>query len=113
MSRVLKLIGRVAIPIVAIVLVLAALPIYGRITESSRISAALAKQLTTGLPYYSVQVQFGFRPQYFNIQKLQSIGTLAGTKGDTCKVLDVTAAQVHEIADFYWVKRVVTLGEAK
>ena len=110
MTRVLS---RVGLAIVAIVVVLAALPAYGRLTESSRISAALAKQLTTGQPYYSVQVQFDFRPQYFNIQKLQSIGTLAGTKGDTCKVLDLTVDQVHRIAGFYWVKRVVTLAEAQ
>jgi hypothetical protein len=113
MSRVTKLVLRVALPIIVIVVILAALPIYGRFTSSSRISSALAKQLTTGQPFYSVQVQFGFRPQYFNLQKLQAIGTLAGTKGDTCKVLDVTAGQVHEIADLYWVKRVVTLGEAQ
>jgi FlaG/FlaF family flagellin (archaellin) len=113
MNRTVKLLLRVGIPIVAIVVILAALPVYGRMTSSSRISPALARQLTTGQPYYSVQVQFGFRPQYFNLQKLQAIGTLAGTNGDTCKVLDVTAGQVHEIADLYWVKHVVTLGEAQ
>ena len=112
MSRMLKLAIRVGVPIVAIVLILAALPVYGRVTESSRISPALRQQMAGGQPYYSVQVQLGFRPQYFNLQKLQEIGTIAGTKGNTCKVLDVTAGQVREIADLYWVKRVVTLGEA-
>jgi len=115
MSRrrlVLKLLLRVGIPIVAIVVVLAALPVYGRLTESSRISPALARQLAGGQPYYSVQVDFGFRPQYFNLQKLQAIGTLAGSNGTSCKVLDVTAGQVRQIADLYWVKQVATIGEA-
>jgi hypothetical protein len=110
---VLKLLVRVGIPIVAIVLVLTALPIYGRITSSSRISPALRQQLDSGQAFFSVQVDFGFRPQYFNLQTLQSIGTLAGANGTTCKVLDVDAGQVHQIANLYWVKRVETVGEAR
>jgi hypothetical protein len=114
MSRrrvVTKLLIRVAIPILAIVILLGALPIYGRVTASSRISPALHQQLDSGQPYMSVQVKFAFHPQYFNLQKLQAIGTLAGVNGNTVKVLDVDAGQVNQIADLYWVKRVEAIGE--
>jgi hypothetical protein len=110
--RVVTLVLRVALPVLALVIVLAALPLYGRATASDRISPALHRELDSGQQYLSVAVEFSFHPQYYNLQKLQSIGTLAGVNGDTVKVLDVDAGQVHQIADLYWVKRVETIGEA-
>lgn len=115
MSRrrvVIGLLVRLALPLLAIVAVLGALPLYGHLTSSSRISPLLSAQLKTGQPVYSVQVDLALRPQYFNIQKLQSMGTLAGVKGNSMKVLDIGASQVHAIADLYWVKRVETIGES-
>lgn len=106
------LLVRLALPVLAIVVVLGALPLYGRLTSSSRISPALREQLRAGQPSYSVRVELTLRPQYFNIQKLQSLGTLAGVKGTSVKVLDIGAAQVHTIADLYWVKQVKTIGES-
>lgn len=93
----------------AALLALEAGPLYGILTANSRLSPALQQQLRQDLPVYSVMVTFPFRPEFFHINKLQQIGTVAGVEGSRIRVFQVTAAQVREIAGFYWIKQVDVL----
>ena len=106
------LLVRLLVPAVVGTLALGANPLYGALTANSRLSAPLRQELREGLPAYSVVVTFPFRPEFFHITKLQQIGTVAGVKDNSIRVLQLTAAQVREIAGFYWVKKVETLEEA-
>jgi len=103
---------RLLVPAAAAALALGASPLYGALTAQSRLSPALQRQLREGLPLYSVVVTFSFRPEFFHITKLQQIGTVAGVGDDRIRVLQLTAAQVREIAGFYWVKKVEAAEEA-
>jgi len=100
---------RLLVSAAAALLALEAGPLYGTFTADSRLSPALRQQLRRDLPVYSVMVTFPFRPEFFHINKLQQIGTVAGVEGNRIRVFQVTAAQVREIAGFYWVKQVDTL----
>jgi len=60
-----------------------------------------------------VQVDLDFTPEYFHIRKLQAIGTVAGIQGNSVRVLQLTPDEVHEIARFYWVKRLEPLASSK
>jgi hypothetical protein len=106
----LRLVVRVALPLIALVVLLVALPVYGDATASSRLTPAMQADLSKDLPYYSVIVTMNFHPQYFNLQQLQSIGTLAGVGAKTVKVLLLTASQVRQIAAYYWVTSVGPLN---
>lgn len=100
---------RLLVPAAVALLALEAGPLYGALTANSRLSPALRQALRQDLPAYSVVVAFPFRPEFFHINKLQQIGTVAGVEGTRIRVFQVTAAQVREIAGFYWVKQVDTL----
>ncbi len=103
---------RLLVPAAVALLVLEAAPLYGALTADRRLSPALRQQLRQDLPAYSVIVTFPFRPEFFHINKLQQIGTVAGVEGTRIRVFQLTAAQVREIAGFYWVKRVDALEGA-
>jgi hypothetical protein len=107
-----RLLVRLLLPAAAAALALGASSLYGALTAQSRLSPALQRELRDGLPAYSVVVTFPFRPEFFHITKLQEIGTVAGVQDDSIRVLQLTAAQVREIAGFYWVKKVETVEEA-
>jgi hypothetical protein len=103
---------RLLVPAAIAVLALEAGPLYGAFTANSRLSPALRQALRQDLPVYSVVVAFPFRPEFFHVNKLQQIGTVAGVEGNRIRVFQLTAAQVREIAGFYWVEKVDTLGNA-
>jgi hypothetical protein len=107
-----RLVARLLIPAAVMVLALEAGPLYGVFTANSRMSPGLRQELRDGRPLYSVVVTLPFRPEFFHITRLQQIGTVAGVQDDSIRVLQLTAAQVREIAGFYWVKKVETLEEA-
>jgi len=107
----MRLLVRLLIPAAAMAVALEASPLYGALTATSRLSPALQQKLRENLPVYSVVVRFPFRPEFFHINKLQRIGTVAGVEGNSIRVLELTPAQVREIASFYWVKRVDPLEE--
>lgn len=100
---------RLLVPAIAAVLALEAGPLYGALTAESRLSPALRQELRQNRPSYSVVVEFPFQPEFFHINTLQQIGTVAGVEGRRIRVFQLTAAQVREIAGFYWVKQVATL----
>ncbi|HEV2280831.1 MAG TPA: hypothetical protein VGX75_00390 [bacterium] len=100
---------RLLVSAAAALLALEAGPLYGTLTANSRLSPALQQRLRQDLPVYSVMVTFPFRPEFFHINKLQQIGTVAGVEGSRIRVFQVTAAQVREIAGFYWIKQVDVL----
>jgi hypothetical protein len=108
-----RLLIRLLIPAAAAALALGACPLYGTLTAPARLSPALQRALREDRPAYSILVTFPFRPEFFHITTLQQIGTVAGVQGDGIRVLQLTAAQVREIAGFYWVKRVETLDEVR
>jgi hypothetical protein len=108
-----RLLLRLAIPALAAAAVLEAAPLYGMLTASSRISPALERELRSGAPAYSVVVELGFPPEYYHIHALQEIGTVAGVSDDHVRVLQLSADQVHQIASYYWVQRVVTTDEGE
>ena len=101
---------RLTIPFLIVVVVLNALPWYGDVTANSRLSPAMEADLGHDASSYSVQVEFSYPPEYFHVQALQAIGTVAGVQGDTIRVIRITAAQVRQIAGFYWVKEVAPLS---
>jgi len=108
---VIRLLTRLAAPAVIAVVVLGALPAYGQLTGSQRVSPALARELNDGSPVYAVSVELPFQPEYYHVHRLQEIGTVAGVQGRTVRVLQLSADQVREIAGFYWVERVDALDE--
>ncbi len=103
---------RLLVPAAVAALALEAGPLYGALTANSRLSPALQRELRQDRPAYSVIVAFPFRPEFFHINKLQQIGTVAGVEGNRIRVFQVTAAQVRAIAGFYWVKQVDILRSA-
>lgn len=103
---------RLLVPAAIALLALEAAPLYGALTADGRMSPALRLQLRQDLPAYSVRVTFPFRPEFFHINKLQQIGTVAGVEGRRVRVVQLTAAQVRAIAGFYWVKQVDVLEGA-
>lgn len=100
---------RLLVPAIVAALALEAGPLYGALTAEGRLSPALRQALRQNQPLYSVAVEFPFQPEFFHINRLQQIGTVAGVEGHRIRVLQLTAAQVREIAGFYWVKKVDTL----
>lgn len=108
----IRLIARLLVPAAAAALVLETGPLYGALTEHSRLSAPLQQALQEHRPAYSVVVTLPFQPEFFHINKLQQIGTVAGVEDHRIRVFELTAAQVRRIAGFYWVEKVQTLEEA-
>ncbi|HZV48828.1 MAG TPA: hypothetical protein VFD49_03575 [Candidatus Dormibacteraeota bacterium] len=102
---------RLFVTAVAVVLALAALPLYGLATAGSKIDPRLERELGDGAYAYSVRVDLGFRPEYYHIRTLQSIGTVAGVQGDSVRLLQLTPDQVHQVAQLYWVERVEPLDD--
>jgi hypothetical protein len=109
----MTLLIRLLIPAAAVALALGAPSLYGAITAPTRLSPTLQRALQENRPAYAVRVTFPFRPEFFHITTLQQIGTVAGVQGNSIRVLQLTAAQVREIAGFYWVKRVEMLDDAR
>jgi hypothetical protein len=104
-----RLLARLIVTALIVIAALNVLPLYGQLTADAKIDPALQKQLGDGSPAYSVRVDMDFPPEYFHIRKLQAIGTVAGVQGDTVRVLQLTPDEVHQIARFYWVKKVEPL----
>lgn len=103
----IRLTIRLLIPLVVIIVLLEALPVYGSLTSSGRLSASMSDQLSRQLPSYSVAVEFAYRPEYFQIAQLQKIGTVAGISGNSVRLIRMSDRQVREVADLYWVKTIV------
>jgi len=110
---VIRLLVRLAAPVVIAVALLGAPPAYGQLTTTQRISPALSGELNDGSPLYAVSVELPFQPEYYHIHRLQEIGTVAGVQGRAIRVLQLSADQVREIASFYWVERVDVLNQSE
>jgi hypothetical protein len=104
-----RLIGRLLATAAVVIAMLNLLPLYGQVTGDAKIDPALRKQLDDGSPAYSVRVDLDFPPEYYHIRKLQAVGTVAGVQGDSVRVLQLTPDEVHQIAQFYWVRKVEPL----
>ncbi|MBO0685074.1 MAG: hypothetical protein J2P38_00465 [Candidatus Dormibacteraeota bacterium] len=109
----IRLVLRLALTAAVAVAVLQAAGVYGMVTSDSKISPALQHELGDGSYVYSVRVELDFPPEYYHIQKLQQVGTVAGVSGDTVRVLQVTPDQVHELAGLYWVKRLEPIDSSQ
>lgn len=106
-----RLLLRLAVTTGIILAALQASSLYGLATADAKIDPALRRQLGDGSYAYSLRVDLDFPPEYFHLRRLQEIGTVAGVSGDSVRVLQVTADQVHQLAGLYWVRRIGSLDE--
>lgn len=104
-----RLFVRLLVTAAVVIAVLVLLPLYGRLTADAKIDPALRKQLGDGSPAYSVKVDLDFPPEYYHIRNLQAIGTVAGVRGNSVRVVQVTPDEVHQIVQLYWVRKVEPL----
>jgi hypothetical protein len=105
----IRLLLRLAATALLVVAAFAAPSLYGMATADSKIDPRLARELGDGAYTYSVRVDLAFRPEYYHIHTLQSIGTVAGVQGDSVRLLQLTPDQVRQVARLYWVERVEPL----
>jgi hypothetical protein len=94
---------------VRFVLVIAALWIawqaYLAASAPRRLDPAVASALQhDGL--LNVAVTLGFAPEDFHIRLFQGYGIVSGVRGTTVLLNRVPAADVQEIARYYWVRRI-------
>jgi len=75
------------------------------VTAPRRLDAAVAAALERE-PLVSIAVTLGFPPEDFHIRIFQTHGVVSGVRGTTVLLNRVSAADVHRIARYYWVRRI-------
>jgi hypothetical protein len=77
------------------------------------LSATASAKIAEGIPEdrrrVDVLVTLSFPPERFHIQKLQAIGRVSGTKGNSVQVRGVNRAELTDLARPFWVERVEPL----
>ena len=84
----------------------AVLAAFGVATD---IDAIVAVPIWTTTPWTlpaSIAVTLGFPPEDFHIRIFQTHGVVSGVRGTTVLLNRVSAADVHRIARYYWVRRI-------
>ncbi len=71
-----------------------------------------AQSLTAGLDLKPGKAHFAitlaFAPEAFHVTRLQSIGRVIEVKDATVFMMDVAAADIHDVATNYWVREVTS-----
>lgn len=96
-------------PIVGLVLlalVLAAAPVYGRLTSGGKIDESIDRSATQ----VNVSVDLPFEPENYHRDTLADLGVFAGRdRSDPTKIRlrAVTQENLDKIANFFWVEGIV------